>query len=358
MSRILVALSGGVDSAVAALLLKREGHDLVGAHIRTWRNEEGLPFPGECPWEEDQKAAEAVATRLGIPFRSVDLIKNYREVVVDYLVEGYRRGLTPNPDIICNREMKFGAFLHLARAEGFAAVATGHYARRIEHADGTVSVAMGRDRDKDQTYFLALNRQEQMQSARFPVGDLRKAEVRALALEAGLPNAERKDSQGICFLGQVRIQDFLERHIPDAPGPIETSEGKVIGEHRGLHRFTLGQRKGIGLPSNTDHEHFVVVAKDLNRRALIVAFDKLGIPGLYTDRATADNLSWINQPVTTPRALLARVRHRDAPVPAQFLPLPGNAAEIQFHSSQRGLAAGQVIAFYDEDRLLGGGVLR
>lgn len=353
-----MALSGGVDSAVAALLLRREGHELVGAHIRTWKNEEGLPFPGECPWEADQRDAEAVAAKLGIPFRSVDLVDAYRKVVVDYLVEGYRRGLTPNPDIVCNREMKFGAFRDLAKAEGFDAVATGHYARRVARADGSVEVRMGLDRDKDQTYFLALNRQEQMRDARFPVGELRKAEVRRLAAEAGLPNAERKDSQGICFLGQVRIQDFLERHIPDAPGPIETPEGKVLGEHRGLHRFTLGQRKGIGLPSNADHEHFVVVAKDLPRRALVVAFDHPGVAGLYADRAVVGGLSWINEPAGSPRDLLARVRHRDPATPARLEPRGDGSADLVFARTQRGLAAGQVVALYDGDRLMGGGVLR
>lgn len=353
-----MGLSGGVDSAVAALLLKRAGHDVHGAHLRTWRNEEGLPFPGECPWEADQRDAESVAHTLGIPFRSVDLVDQYRAVVVDYLVDGYARGLTPNPDILCNREMKFGAFLKVALADGFDAVGTGHYARRVEMEDGTVDIRMGADRDKDQTYFLALNRQDQMQAARFPVGELRKAEVRRLAAEAGLPNADRKDSQGICFLGQVRIQDFLERHIPDAPGPIVDLSGKVLGEHRGLHRFTLGQRKGIGLPSNTDHEHFVVVAKEFATRTLRVAFDRPGLPGLYADRAVVDNLSWIRHPVTAERDLLARVRHRDPAVPARFVPLGDGAAEIRFADLQRGLAPGQVVALYDNDSLLGGGVLR
>jgi len=358
MARILVGLSGGVDSAVAALLLQRAGHEVHGAHIRTWRNEEGLPFPGECPWETDQRDAAAVAEKLGIPFRSVDLVAEYRKVVVDYLVEGYRRGQTPNPDIVCNREMKFGAFLKLALADGYESVATGHYVRRLERPDGSVDIAMGADRDKDQTYFLALNRQDQMRAARFPVGDLRKGEVRALAAEAGLPNAARKDSQGICFLGQVSIQDFLERHIPDQPGPIVDLKGNRLGQHRGLHRFTLGQRKGIGLPSNSDHEHFVVVAKDLATHTLTVAFDHPGMPELYRKVGVVDHLSWIREPVRGTREVLARIRHRDPACTAEFVPHGDGSAEIRFRDDQRGMAPGQVVALYDGEILLGGGVLR
>lgn len=356
MSKILVALSGGVDSAVAALLLKQQGHEVHAAYFRTWMNEEGLPFPGECPWEDDVRNAQAVAAHLDLPFRIIDLVQDYRETVVEYLVDGYRRGLTPNPDIICNREMKFGVFLRRALAEGYAAIATGHYARRRANADGTFDLLEGIDENKDQSYFLALLRQDQLAKALFPVGELTKPEVRRLAAEAQLPNATRKDSQGICFLGQVPVQDFLERHIPDAPGPIVNAAGKEIGQHRGLHRYTIGQRKGIGLPSNTDHEHFVVVRKDFATQTLHVAFDRPDAPWLYTAEARADHFTWINQPVTGEQAILARVRYRDKAVVAQFCPQGDGSVAFRFRENQRGLAPGQVVALYRERVLLGGGV--
>jgi tRNA-specific 2-thiouridylase len=355
MSKILVALSGGVDSAVAALLLKQQGHEVHAAYFRTWMNEEGLPFPGECPWEDDVRNARAVAEHLGLPFRVLDLVKDYRETVVEYLVDGYRRGLTPNPDIVCNREMKFGIFLRRALAEGYDAIATGHYARRRANADGTFDLLEGLDPNKDQSYFLSLLRQDQLAKALFPVGDLLKPEVRRLAAEAALPNAERKDSQGICFLGQVPVQDFLERHIPDAPGPVVNAAGKVIGQHRGLHRYTIGQRRGIGLPSNTENEYFVVVRKDFTTNTLHVAFDKPGTPGLYTDRARVRDLSWINRPVDSAQDILARVRYRDPATPAHFLPT-SSGAELTFRTAQRGLASGQVLAVYLDRVLMGGGI--
>jgi tRNA-specific 2-thiouridylase len=355
MAKILVALSGGVDSAVAALLLKRQGHEVHTAYFRTWMNEEGLPFPGECPWEDDIRNAQAVAQHLELPFRIIDLVKDYRETVVNYLVEGYSRGQTPNPDVICNREMKFGVFLRRALQEGYAAIATGHYARRRENADGTFDLVEGVDTQKDQSYFLALLRQEQLAKTLFPVGELTKAQVRQLAQEAHLPNAVRKDSQGICFLGQVPIQAFLERHIPDREGPIVRADGKVIGKHRGLHRYTIGQRKGIGLPSNTDNEYFVVVKKDFATNTLHVAFDKPGTPGLYTKEARASHFSWVNRPITTAQDLLVRVRYRDPAIPAYFDPQPDGSALFHFHEEQRGLASGQLIALYQGSVLFGGG---
>ncbi|MFM9000500.1 MAG: tRNA 2-thiouridine(34) synthase MnmA [Opitutia bacterium] len=356
MSRMLVALSGGVDSAVAALLLKRQGHEVHAAYFRTWMNEEGLPFPGECPWEEDVRTARAAAEHLGLPFRTIDLVADYRRTVVEYLVEGYRSGLTPNPDIVCNREMKFGVFLRRALADGFDAIATGHYARRRANADGTYDLLEGADANKDQSYFLALLRQEQLARAVFPVGELMKPEVRKLAAEAGLPNAERKDSQGICFLGQVPVQDFLERHIPDAPGPVVNHEGRTIGTHRGLHRYTLGQRKGIGLPSNTDHEHYVVVRKDFATSTLHVAFERPGLPGLYADRATARDFSWINGPLRGEAEILARIRHRDPSTPARLRFRDDGSADVSFANAQRGIAPGQVLAVYEGQVLRGGGV--
>jgi tRNA-specific 2-thiouridylase len=356
MSRLLVALSGGVDSAVAALLLQQQGHEVHAAYMRTWMNEEGTPLPGECPWEEDVENAKGVAGKLGIPFRIIDLVRDYRERIVEYLVDGYRRGLTPNPDIMCNREMKFGVFLRQALADGFDGIATGHYARRRENAGGDVDVLTGLDGNKDQSYFLALLRQEQARLAHFPIGGLLKPQVRALAREAGLPNAARKDSQGICFLGKVPINQFLALYIPDKPGPIVNTAGIEVGEHRGLHRYTIGQRKGLDVPSNADNEHYVVVAKDYETNTLRIAFDHPGTPGLYVSEARVHSLSWLNASVNKECDLPVRVRYRDSATQVHFIPDGEGGARILFYTVQRGIASGQVMALYDGETLLGGGV--
>lgn len=356
MAKILTALSGGVDSAVAALLLKRAGHDVHAAYMRTWMNEEGGKFLGECPWEDDVANARAVAEKLDIPFKVVDLIKDYREHIVAYLVDGYKNGITPNPDVLCNREMKFGVFARKAFADGFEFVATGHYARKRDNADGTADILCGSDPNKDQSYFLALLRQEQAARALFPVGHLLKPQLRKIAADAGLPNAARKDSQGICFIGKIRINEFLAQYIPDKPGKIVNLDGKILGEHRGLHRYTIGQRRGINVPSNTDNEYYVVVAKHFENNELVVAFDKPDVPGLYTDESLVRNISWINRPVETERELLVRVRYRDASTPVIFSPDGNGGAHIRYKFTQRAIASGQIIAFYDGDVLLGGGV--
>ncbi len=352
--KVLVAMSGGVDSSVAALLLKEQGYDIAGAYIKTWMDENDV-F-AECPWERDREDASAVAGLLGIDFEVVNLINEYKANVVNYLVEGYRHGITPNPDIMCNREMKFGIFLDYALKNGFDAIATGHYCRNQVNADGSVDILQGRDENKDQSYFLALVRQEQMRHALFPVGALTKSEVRALAEKYKLPNAGKKDSQGICFLaGKMKINDFLKQYIPDEPGPIVKPNGSIIGRHRGLHRYTIGQRKGIDLPSNTDFKHFVVVAKRMDTNELVVAFDEPDAPGLYTQDWLIRDLHFINKPVTAACTLSAKARYRDPSVKIDFEPLDGNITRVRFHDEQRALAAGQVIAFYSDDILLGGG---
>jgi tRNA-specific 2-thiouridylase len=354
-SRILVALSGGVDSSVAALLLQREGYEVVGAYMKNWINEDQVI--GHCPWEQDITDARAVCDRLGIEFRVVNLMRDYRERVVAYLLDGYARGLTPNPDIMCNREMKFGVFPAWARDQGFAAVATGHYARRRERPDGRWSLLEGADKNKDQSYFLALLGQDQLRDARFPIGHLPKPELRALAREAGLPTADKKDSQGICFIGEVRMADFLSAYVPDAPGPIvHAGDGRELGWHRGLHFYTIGQRRGIGVPSNTDHEAYVVVGKRAADRALLVAFDHPEAPGLFQSEVRVHALSWIGEPLTTARRLEGRVRYRDPRVPLEFLPANDGTALIRFDTPQRGLAPGQVLALHEGEELLGGGV--
>jgi tRNA-specific 2-thiouridylase len=325
--------------------------------MRTWMNEELLPLPGECPWEDDVVNARSAAEKIGIPFRIIDLVRDYRQHVVEYLIEGYRKGMTPNPDIVCNREMKFGIFLQRALNDGFQGIATGHYARRRDNSDGSTDILEGLDAKKDQSYFLALLRQDQARLAHFPLGSLQKSQVREIARNADLPNAARKDSQGICFLGKVPINNFLALRIPDNPGPIVNASGTTLGFHRGLHRYTLGQRKGLDIPSNKDNEHYVVIAKEIETNTLRVAFDHpADAPTLYTNNAHVHSLSWLNVPVTNTCELDARVRYRDPATRIQFTPDKSGGAHVLFHETQRGIAPGQILAIYDGATLLGGGV--
>jgi len=348
-------MSGGVDSSVAALLLKRQGFDVAGAYMKNWINEDGAV--GRCPWMEDIDDARRVAEQIGIGFQVVNLMRDYREKVVQYLLDGYERGLTPNPDIMCNREIKFGVFRAWALDHGFSAVATGHYARRRVGSAGLVELLEGADRNKDQTYFLSLLGQDQLRDARFPVGDLEKPELRRIARAAGLATADKRDSQGICFIGEVRMGDFLRAHVPDRPGPIvRASDGRELGRHRGLHFYTLGQRKGIGVPSNADGERYVVVGRRVADQALLVGFEHPDAPGLFQSQVRVHSLSWTGEPVSEGRALEGRVRYRDPRVAIRFVPEGGGTGLVHFGNPQRALAPGQVLALYDGSMLLGGGI--
>lgn len=350
--RILVALSGGVDSAAAAALLVQQGHEVVAAYMKNWVNDEGIP--GECPWEQDVDDALAVCRVLGIELRVIDLIEQYRERIVQYLLEGYRQGSTPNPDVLCNREMKFGVLLDYALEQGFEAVATGHYAMREDVPGEGSYILRGVDGNKDQSYFLALMHPHQVARALFPVGHITKPEVRALAEQFHLPNAHKKDSQGICFIGKVKMSDFLRHYIPDNPGDIVDTAGRVLGRHQGLHLFTMGQRKGHHVASPREGVAYVVVGKDLQHNRLILGYEGDGI--LYADRAVVGSIA--NVRAALPERVLAQPRYRAPAVAAACYPVGEGKVELVFDEPVRALAPGQVCAFYSAEhpnRLLGGG---
>ena len=353
MAQILAAISGGVDSSVAAALLLEQGHEVVGAYMKNWTNEEGLP--GDCPWEQDIIDARSVCDHLGIEFRILSLTDQYRERVVDYLLDGYRNGVTPNPDVMCNREMKFGIFLDFARDQGFDKIATGHYARIRENEDGSSDILRGA-KGKDQTYFLAMLEQHQIRPALFPIGHLPKPEVRKEALRLAIPVAEKKDSQGICFIGDIKMSDFLAHYIENNPGPIITLEGKEVGAHDGLHLYTLGQRKGLGVASNTHGKAYVVVAKKPDQNALVVALEEPDTPYLWATRCRVGSISLTNRALSECVALAAQPRYRHPSIPVKSEEVEEGALLLEFVKPQRALTPGQICGFYDGDVLVGGGV--
>ena len=354
MARILSAMSGGVDSSVATALLLEQGHEVVGAYMRNWINEEGIA--GDCPWQQDIEDAQAVADKLGVEFRVLSLMDDYRERVVSYLLKGYGDGITPNPDVMCNREIKFGVFLDYALDQGFEGIATGHYVRRRANGAGTADVLRGLDPNKDQSYFLALLRQEQIVPAHFPIGHLLKPEVRAVAERFGLPTAAKKDSQGICFIGDVKMSDFLRAFIRDEPGEIVDLAGKVLGRHHGLHLYTFGQRRGLGVASPVYKEAYVVVAKRPEANQLVVALERPDTPLLWARRARVGSLHHAKERFFDgPRRLQAQPRYRHPGADAQLEPAGDGGVLVTWDEPQRALTPGQVCAFYDGDVLLGGG---
>jgi len=354
MAKVLVGLSGGVDSAVAAALLLEQGHEVVAGYMKNWINEEGIP--GDCPWEQDIEDAHAVAKHLGIEFRVIDLIDSYRHRIVDYLIAGYRQGITPNPDVWCNREMKFGVFLDYALAQDFSFVATGHYARKRTSADGSATILRGADPNKDQSYFLAMMTQQQTAHALFPVGEMLKPEARAIATKLALPVAQKKDSQGICFIGAVKMSDFLRHHVPDQPGDIVDTDGKLRGRHQGLHLYTLGQRKGHGVASPREGMAYVVVGKDMKNNRLIVGWDTQDSPGLFADHCIVGTLNWINESPQGTTLMEAQPRYRAKAEPCEVTIHESGTCEVKFRTPQRAISPGQICAFYDGGKLLGGGV--
>jgi len=354
--KILVAISGGVDSAVSAMLLQEEGHEVEAVYVRTWEHEDDLL--GDCPGAKDLKDAEEVSAQLKIPFRVVNYSEFYRQEVVQPMVEGYADGITPNPDILCNKQMKFGALMKYAKEENFDALATGHYCIQKINRSNQAELWEGRDKNKDQSYFLARLTQEQIRYARFPIGKFEKKEIRALAKKANLPVADKKDSQGICFLGKVKVPDFLSHFIQENPGDIVNQSGVKLGTHLGLHRYTLGQRRGIGVPSNTDNQNYVVTGKDESLNHLIVAFDRPEENTLWSNRFGLNDVSFIQDEFKSldEIQLLGKARYRDPSTPIHLNRNQDGLWFVEFDSPQRALTPGQILAFYDGEQLVGSGI--
>lgn len=345
--RVVVAMSGGVDSSVSAALLKKEGLDVTGVFMKCWSEDEVKT--GVCTAKEDERYARMAAAKIRVPFYSVDLVKEYKQKVVDYFTAEYASGRTPNPDVMCNREIKFGVFYDWAIKEfGADYVATGHYVRFKGKR-----LLKGKDTNKDQSYFLWAVAREKFQNVLFPVGDYKKTEVRKLARKFGLPNAERKDSQGICFIGKVDVGNFLHEYIEDKPGDIRNTGGEKVGEHAGLHFYTMGQRKGINIGGGPP---YYVAGKDRAVNTLIVAreYDD----ELFQDFLVASNINWISKKPKFSFRCKAKIRYRQEDQDAIITNEDKNGnLRVEFDEPQRAVTPGQSIVFYKGEELVAGGVI-
>ncbi|MEW8044107.1 MAG: tRNA 2-thiouridine(34) synthase MnmA [gamma proteobacterium symbiont of Phacoides pectinatus] len=353
---IIVGMSGGVDSAVAALLLKRQGYRVSGLFMKNWEEDDRA---GHCSASEDLADARAVAERLEIPLHTVNFSAEYWDRVFEHFLSEYRAGRTPNPDVLCNREIKFKAFLDHAVGLGADAIATGHYARTRVDEDG-VHMLRARDGNKDQTYFLYMLNQRQLARALFPLGGLEKSEVRHLAREAGFPNHRKKDSTGICFIGERKFTQFLRRYLPASPGPMVTPDGTPVGRHQGLMYYTLGQRKGLGIGGlpDTDDQPWFVLEKDLSDNRLIVGQGH-DHPLLLKEALVASQLHWVAAPPPTslPLRCHARIRHSQPLQACRILAPETGRCEVWFEQPQRAVTPGQSVVFYLDDECLGGGII-
>ena len=348
---VVVGMSGGVDSAVAALLLKRQGYDVVGVFMKNWEEED--EESGVCTAATDFEDVKSVCAAIGIPYYTVNFAREYRDRVFSYFLEEYSSGRTPNPDVLCNCEIKFKAFLDFAVSTGAESLATGHYAR-LDKSD-SVKLLRALDAGKDQTYFLAGLTQDQLKNAMFPVGDLQKNEVRRIAKESGLSNAAKKDSTGICFIGERNFKQFLMQYLPAQPGDMVDETGKVIARHDGLMYYTIGQRKGLGIGgvSASSGESWFVIGKDLKRNLLIVQqgeHDELF--SLFLD---ADKVNWIaGEPPARSFSCTAKFRYRQPDQPVHVTSA-GAGAHVAFDVPQRAVTPGQWAVFYQGETCLGGG---
>ena len=394
MKRVIVGLSGGVDSSVAAYLLQQQGYEVIGLFMKNW-HDDSVTISNECPWLEDSNDAMLVAEKLGIPFQTVDLSEQYKERIVDYMFNEYEKGRTPNPDVLCNREIKFDVFLKIALDLGADYVATGHYCRKdtIEKNGETVyRLLAGKDGNKDQSYFLCQLSQDQLSKALFPIGELTKPEVRKIAAEQGLITAEKRDSQGLCFIGKVRLPEFLQQQLKPKEGVIveidkdyeayqnrepefhsvqekldflsqkknySLSDGKVVGKHQGAHYFTKGQRKGLAVGGTV--EPLFVIDTDVEENVIYTGQGNTH-PGLFRKAlfVSKDELHWIredlalNEGETMP--VMARIRYRQPLQNATLHKVP-SGLYVEFEKPQSAITEGQFVAWYLEDELVGSGVI-
>lgn len=354
--KVVVGMSGGVDSSVSAYLLKEAGFDVVGLFMKNWEDDDDTEY---CTARQDFIDAMAVAEVLDIEIEAVNFAKEYKERVFSNFLEEYQAGRTPNPDILCNAEIKFRAFLDHAFDMGADYIATGHYARVAKLADGTTQLLRGIDESKDQSYFLHRLTQEQISRVLFPVGSLRKTEVRDIARGVGLPNARKKDSTGICFIGERDFREFLQRYLPTKPGPIKTPDGRVVGEHIGLSFYTLGQRKGIGVGGMQDStgEPWFVAKKDLAENTLWICQGH-DHPWLLAHELTAVKPSWISGKAPEfKEGITVKTRYRQKDGACRIASMSGDAFTLAFDEPQWAATPGQSAVLYDGDVCLGGGFI-
>ncbi|MGZ9584786.1 tRNA 2-thiouridine(34) synthase MnmA [Paenibacillus marinisediminis] len=353
-TRVVVGMSGGVDSSVTALLLKQQGYDVIGIFMKNWDDTDEF---GHCTAEDDAEDVRRVCEHIGIPYYTVNFEKQYFEKVFEYFLEEYRNGRTPNPDVMCNREIKFGEFLRTALDLGAEYVATGHYARVIEE-DGKFKLLRGVDSNKDQTYFLNALNQEQLSRAMFPIGHLPKPEVRRIAEEAGLATAKKKDSTGVCFIGERNFKQFLSQYLPAQPGNmVDIRTGEIKGKHDGLMYYTLGQRQGLGIGGSGNGQPWFVVDKDLKTNTLYVVQGD-DHPCLYSVSLEAVGINWIAGDMPEgPIRCSAKFRYRQPDQGVTLSKLPDGTVQVEFDKPQRAITPGQAVVFYQDEVCLGGGTI-
>lgn len=353
-THVIVGMSGGVDSSVAALLLQEQGYRVEGLFMKNWDEDDGTEY---CTAQADLADAQAVCDQLGIPLHSANFAAEYWDQVFEHFLEEYRAGRTPNPDILCNREIKFKAFLEYALLLGADYIATGHYARTRTTGNVT-QLLRGLDPQKDQSYFLHAVAATQLERTLFPIGELDKTTVRTLAAQHGFVTHDKKDSTGICFIGERRFKDFLQRYLPAQPGPIESIDGHALGTHGGLMYHTIGQRQGLGIGGvqGADDAPWYVVDKDLARNTLIVAQGS-SHPSLFHDTLTMSHVYWVDgQGPALPATLTAKIRYRQGDQACR-LERSGQGFQVRFQQPQRAVTPGQSVVFYDGEICLGGGII-